>query len=516
MKTSLLFLLLLTSFQYANAQADASDHDASVPIHYFDFSLELVKETPGFSPPVVARAFGYMGLTLYEAVVPGIPTHASTEGIIYGLQEVTDADPEADYHWPTVANNAMALILDSLFRTATPANKDSLAFIRNFYNELFAYQLPSQVYEDSRLFGEAIGRDILDYSRTDGAHEGFANNFPPSYIPPVGEDLWVPFGMQTALQPYWGQNRPFLAIDTTQETLPDPPVPFSTTPGSDFYEEAYLVYETGITLTPERTNIALYWADGAGTITPAGHSVSILNNILVREDANLEEAALAYAKLGISISDAFLACWKAKYIYNLCRPVTYIRQHIDSTWLPLIATPPFPEYPSGHSSQSGAMYTVMTDMFGEPYAFIDSTHGTNHGGPRAFNSFYNAAYEAAQSRLYGGIHYEMGNIAGFGLGINVGNNVIDLFNQLNVGTKQPSDRLDNISIYPNPATTQILVNAGVDMIGTDYQMRDLYGKIVLSGTITHESMPVDVNHLIPGLYVFEAGDASVPKMVFKN
>lgn len=507
MKTLLLFTILLISATLF-AQTDAKDFDSSVPNHYFDFSLKLVKETAGFTPPVASRAFGYMGLALYESVVPGIPGYISTEGTMYELTNVTSASPGAEYHWPTVANNAMAFIVDSLFRTATPVNKDSLYKIRDYYNDLFEGQQTPQVFNDSKEFGQIIGADIFNYSRTDGAHNGFASNFPPSYVPPVGEDLWVPFGMQVCLQPYWGSKRPFIEVDSSEEVLSPPPPPFSTAPGSIFHNYAMQVYNTTLNLTTEQINIVLYWADGVGTITPPGHSISMLKNILVDEDHNLETAAIAYAKLGIAISDAFLACWKTKYFYNLCRPVTYIRGHIDSTWLPLIGTPPFPEYPSGHSSQSGAMSSVMTDIFGSSYSFTDRTHGSSFGGPRSFESFDEAAQEAAISRLYGGIHFEFGNEAGLDLGYFVGNNVNRLFEELNVATEEPNHPLANLEIFPNPAFENVTVKSVTSLNGTSYKLMDLFGKVMTDGKLNDEVTTLSVGTLTPGIYIFQAGENS--------
>ncbi len=505
MKKLIPFLLLFINFSL-QAQSDANTYDASIANHYFEFSLKLVKETPGFTPPVAARAFGYMGLTLYESVVPGIPSHITTRGVMFGLTDVTLPEQGVDYHWPTVANNALAMIVDSLFRTASAANKDSLLQIKSYYNDLFASQISAQVFNDSKAFGEAIGTDILDYSRTDGAHDAFAHNFPADYVPPAGESLWVPFGMQQCLQPYWGENRPFIESDTSAETISPPPPPFSTEPGSVFHDYAMEVYNTSQTLTPEQSNIALYWADGGGSITPPGHSISMLKNIMVDENFNLEVAALSYAKLGIAVSDAFLACWKTKYIYNLCRPVTYIRANIDTAWLPLMNTPPFPEYPSGHSSQSGAMGAVMTDLFGSSFAFTDRTHGSNFGGPRSFDSFQEAAEEAAISRLYGGIHFVFGNQAGLNLGNIVGQNVNNLFAQVNVSTENPTDVSANLLIYPNPVQDIVTLKSNADMVGSSYQLLDMYGKVVSRGLIGDEVTTLSIQHLSAGMYILQAGE----------
>jgi membrane-associated phospholipid phosphatase len=127
--------------------------------------------------------------------------------------------------------------------------------------------------------------------------------------------------------------------------------------------------------------------------------------VLRRERSSLAEAADAYARVGMAVSDAFVACWSQKYRYNLLRPVTYSRAQFDPAWLSLLVTPPFPEYPSGHSVQSGAAFQVLTDLFGKRYRFVDRTHVERGFAPRPFGSFLEAAEEAAISRLYGGIHF---------------------------------------------------------------------------------------------------------------
>jgi membrane-associated phospholipid phosphatase len=111
------------------------------------------------------------------------------------------------------------------------------------------------------------------------------------------------------------------------------------------------------------------------------------------------------SRLGMAVSDGFVACWKSKFDYDLLRPVTYIKKVIDDAWEPLLPTPPFPEYPSGHSTQSAAAATVLTQFFGENFAFEDRTHVREKFQGRPFNSFWDAANEAGISRLYGGIHF---------------------------------------------------------------------------------------------------------------
>jgi hypothetical protein len=182
--------------------------------------------------------------------------------------------------------------------------------------------------------------------------------------------------------------------------------PYSAEPFSSFYADAVEVYDTVNHLTPEQRAIAIFWSDDPGvTATPPGHSISITTQVLRAKRASLMTAAEAYVKVGLAVSDAFVACWSAKYRYNLLRPITYIRNVIDPAWAPILNTPPFPEYPSGHSVQSGAAATVLADLFGRRYSFVDHTHDERGLPARRFDSFGDAAREAALSRLYGGIHF---------------------------------------------------------------------------------------------------------------
>jgi hypothetical protein len=164
-------------------------------------------------------------------------------------------------------------------------------------------------------------------------------------------------------------------------------------------------------LTPEQKEIALFWADDPGkTSTPPGHSISIASQVLREKNASLALAAETYARVGMAVADAFIGCWNTKYQYDLIRPISYIQNVIDPTWnnpsiTDPVTTPPFPEYTSGHSVQSGAAASVLTALFGDSYKFTDNTHVQRGLPARTFYSFFQAADEAALSRLYGGIHF---------------------------------------------------------------------------------------------------------------
>ena len=173
-------------------------------------------------------------------------------------------------------------------------------------------------------------------------------------------------------------------------------------------------------LSPEQEAIARFWSDDPGaTPTPPGHWISILTQVVRALDLPLDRAAEAYALVGIAVADAFISCWNAKYRDNVLRPVTYIRRLIDPDWTPLLITPPFPEYTSGHSVQSAAAAHVLSKLFGR-LAFTDRTHERRGLAPRSFGSFMEAAREAAISRLYGGIHFRAACERGFDQAICIG------------------------------------------------------------------------------------------------
>jgi PAP2 superfamily len=403
----------------------ASSFGAQVPTAWFDLALDLVRLTPGFSPPVVARVFGYAGVTLYEALVPGMPGYLSLSGRLKDLGAGPGPSDPA-HHWPTVANAALASILRSQFPTATIESKAAMDALEESLADIFRTTVPPGIYRRSVDRGRGIASHIFEWSKFDGGHEGYLHNFPP-YTPPVGPGLWVPTppGFLPALQPFWGSNRPF-ALPSGAECDPGPPLAYSEEPSSAFYAETLECYEVVTNLSPEQRVIALFWSDDPGiTCTPPGHSISILTQVVRGHGCTLDVAAEAYARVGMAVADAFVSCWNTKYRYNLLRPVTYIRHLIDPSWSSLLVTPPFPEYTSGHSVQSGAAAQVLTDLFGT-VAFTDHTHDDRGLTPRSFGSFFEAAEEAALSRLYGGIHFRTAIVLGLDQGRCVGQHVSDL------------------------------------------------------------------------------------------
>ncbi len=409
----------------------SSSYDNSISIKWFETFRNLTKLNTGFTPPVAARAFGYCGITLYESVVNGIPNANSLSGQLQELNILPTPAADESLSFAIVANAALADAARYYYANMSDSMMQVVFDLERTIDEEYGSSLEPEVFYQSRIYGKKISAAIFDWSKTDGGHEGYTRNFPDSYVVPQGEGLWIPTGIQLRpLQPFWGNNRTFIPNCTMLSQPETSPPTFSTDPASEFYLMAEEVYTTTQNLSDEQKNIAKFWSDDPGKPgTPPGHSISIALQILARENTDLALSSIVLAKVGIAVSDAFVSCWKCKYQYNLIRPVSYIKAHIDQDWLPILNTPPFPEFVSGHSSQSGAFAEVMTDVFGTNYSFIDSTHINRSdidGTPRLFTSFENCAEEAAISRIYGGIHYTISNTEGLKLGKKVGEMVNSL------------------------------------------------------------------------------------------
>lgn len=376
--------------------------DAVVASRWFVLALALTQQTPGFTPPVASRAFGYAGVALYESLVAGMPDHRSLAGALNVLEPLPPGRPSRRLDWNVVVDTTLATVFHELYARAPDSAHAAIETQRASTSTNPGLRRRSEDH------GEAIAAAVLAWSHDDGGHDGDLHNFPADYVAPTGPGLWTPTppAYASALQPYWGENR-CLGLGSADDVMAAAPDPFSIEPGSAFWNGAHEVYETVNSIDAEQLAIARFWADDPGaTATPPGHTISILDQIVARDGHALDTAAEAYCRLGIALSDAFVGCWRAKYTFNLIRPITYIREHIDPAWgdpLPL-ATPPFPEHTSGHSVQAAAGAEVLATLFGD-VPFVDATHESRGLPSRSFGSIRAAADEAAISRLYGGIHY---------------------------------------------------------------------------------------------------------------
>lgn len=427
------------------------------------------------SPPVASRLMGYASAALYSGLAAATPGMPSLAGRLNAFPDLPGADATGAVDATISAVAAERVVVDSLLREALPTTRgalnrlaDSLTRIRE------ATGVRPDVRSRSEALGERVGLAILAWARADGFDSTRAR---PAYTPPVGPGYWVndapvttyaaqnlsgasefvaidnPANVMRAgavsdrglilnrpkqagvkslpamniagtSEPYWGTMRPFV-LRTWQECAAPPPPPYSTDTTSALYRNADTVRMARVSLTPEQRAIALYWADNAGESgTPVGHWLSITSQMVSERHLSAQDAAWLMVLVSAAQADAFIASWGYKYQHTLIRPRTYIRRVIDSTWEPLIPTPPFPEYPSGHSTVSSAAATVLAAVVGDG-PFDDST-GLTIGNPvRRFDSFVAAAREAGLSRIYGGIHFPYGNMGGRALGECIGAKVIE-------------------------------------------------------------------------------------------
>ena len=405
---------------------DAADsYPSEVASKWFDTLYDVVK-SEGTSPPPASRIYGVTAVSLYESIVSGTEEHRSLVGQLNGLRRLPRPQKGAKYHWPTVANAALARTIRGIFTSLKAENLAAVNAIEADFDERFEAEVKQKVFQRSVAHGHMVADAVLGWCGTDGF--GNLNNCP--YVPASVAGAWeptYPLYNPNPLQPCWGQIRPMVRASGAA-CRPAGHPEFSTDFGSDFYAAGLEVYNIGRNLTAEQKTIARYWADGPGaTGTPPGHWIAIVGQIARKRALSLAAAAEAYARVGIAVHDAFIQCWNAKYLTNGQRPETYIQHTIDAGWLPYLVTPNFPTYTSGHSTQSGAAATVLTDMFGTK-AFTDTTH-TDHGllppqAPRAFGSFDKAADEAALSRLFGGIHFAFDNDDGLASGRCIGRTIL--------------------------------------------------------------------------------------------
>lgn len=395
---------------------------ANVPAKWYALAVKLSRTTANQNiAPVNARAFGYMGIAFYETVVPGLPKYQSIEKQLNGLPTLPKINCGDLYFYPAAANAALANMVHHMFGNTSVSQNFTIDSLENSLKTQFASMIPKNILDRSALFGQNISNALYSWSVSDGGDQAYLNPYPTSYVPPTETGLWVPQPGQLDQLPYWGNNRTFIK-DNAANTQPPPPPAYSTDPSSQLYKEELEVYNESINQDPEHVIIAKYWAALPGPSV----SISILSSVLANKNASLSIAAEAYCKIGMATSDALVSCYKTKYVYNQLRPITYIQANINPLWKSLLPTPPFPDYTSAHSMQTGAAARVLADIFGDNTTFTDNSINDLGFTPRTFTKFSDYANEVGLSRIYGGIHVRSSDFIGLKWGNVVGMHVSEL------------------------------------------------------------------------------------------
>nr|WP_293837493.1 vanadium-dependent haloperoxidase [uncultured Arsenicibacter sp.] len=406
---------------------------ADVAAKWGDMTLRLARNTPGNTPTFASRSFGYMGLTMYETGVYGIPDHQSLAGQVAGISSLPQPESGKTYDWVLSINAGQAFMLSQLYENTADKNKQAIDSLSMAIKA--SRTTAADVADRSEKFGLAVAQAIYEFSKTDGGHQGYKDTFPLDYVLPTAPGNWIPptdgqVAIRRALHPYWGNNRRFVAANGN---LPVPkPETYTKDPASNYYKLYKAVYDKNISLTQEEKEIAAWWGDDPSqTFTPPGHSYNLATIAIRTKKATLAQAVETYARTGMAIADAFMNCWKCKYTYHNERPSTFVRANVNAAWTPFWPEPPFPAFPSGHSTQGAAAATVLTDLYGANVSFVDNSHVGRARDElrnvdykaRSFTSFWQTAEESAWSRFLGGIHTQQDNDTGLAEGKKIGENV---------------------------------------------------------------------------------------------
>jgi len=385
-----------------------------------------------FSPPVASRIYAYPSIAAYEVLHHEHPEYQSLAGQLNSLSPTPQPTDDKEYCISLAGVHAFLAVSKAMIFS----EQDIADFTKEIHEEYKKTGIPKRTFRNSIEYGEQVARHILEWADKDGYKQ---TRTYPKFAITDEEARWQPTppAYMESIEPHWREIRPFV-LDSAQQFVPTSPSPFDLSIGSTFRQEVMEVYETVNNLTEEQTEIASFWdcnpyvqhqtghvMFATKKITPGGHWMGIAGIATQSTDANIMESAATYASTAITLADAFISCWDEKYRSNLIRPETIINEHIDENWTPLLQTPPFPEYTSGHSVISTAAALMLTHLHGENFIFEDDVE-VEYGLPkRSFTSFKKASDEAAISRLYGGIHYMPAITHGVEQGQQVGNFIIN-------------------------------------------------------------------------------------------
>ncbi|MCS7085182.1 MAG: vanadium-dependent haloperoxidase [Bacteroidia bacterium] len=382
----------------------------------------------GFSPPVASRIYAYLNVALYEGLRRKDLRYLGCAGQLRELKSLPSPEAGVEYEWRLAANRAAAQVARALVYRAH--------LVAPMENKVFeALKNGAKNVEKSVAYGELLAKAILDWAQKDRYAETRSME---KYAPLKRLGAWEPTPplFDDAVEPHWGKLRPFV-LDSAAEFAPVRPPRFDEKPTSRFYQEAMEVYRLTQNLQPEHRAIAAHWdcnplvstvvgheMSSRRQLSPGGHWIVITGIACDTLKKNLLETAAVYLQVSIALADAFIGCWHVKYTTHVMRPETFINRYIDKNWRPMLETPQFPEYTSGHSTISRAAAEVLTARLGDNVGFRDTVENFLGLPTRNYVSFLQAADEAAISRIYGGIHFRQAMEDGAAHGKQIGKAVL--------------------------------------------------------------------------------------------
>ncbi len=410
--------LLMLALALGACSIPQTREDYKPVVQNADFLHRAVKQVTDvivhdiFSPPVASRIYTYMTVAAYEVAIHQDSRFQTLAGQLNGLEPVPQPEAGKEYCYPLASVEAMLVI----GRTLVFSEDKMDAFHEKMMQEFKDAGVPEEIFERSVAYGQQVAQHVIAWSGKDNYKQ--TRSF-PKYTIVDDPATWKPTppAYMDAIEPHWNKIRTFV-LDSAGQFKPSRPTAFSIDKKSKFFTEANEVYLTGKNLTKEQNEIAFFWdcnpfmmnvkghvMFATKKISPGGHWMNITRVACNKTNAGFVESAEAYVRVSLGLIEGFISCWDEKYRSRLIRPETYINQYIDEDWVPLLQTPPFPEYTSGHSVISSASASILTKLFGDNFAFTDSTEMEFGLTARSFSSFKQASEEAAISRMYGGIHY---------------------------------------------------------------------------------------------------------------
>ena len=384
-----------------------------------------------FSPPVASRIYVYPSIAAFETISFLNPeAYKSLSGQISGLEKII---------YPTDKNinsNLASLYAFNKVGEKFIFSKERMKFLnKDFQKKIKNLNIPYKTIKASKKFGEYVANHILNWAKKD--NYDITRTY-PKYSIKEADHYWKPTppDYMDGIEPHWGKIRT-MVLDSANMFPSKPPLKFDLTKGSPFQLQLQQVFQIGDNLTDEQLNKASFWdcnpyvthhtghaMIATKKITPGGHWIGITAIASRINNSDFLETINAYANVSIALFDSFIACWDDKWKTLVVRPETLINKYYDDKWVPVLQTPPFPEYTSGHSVISRAAAVTLTDLYGENFSFVDTTE-LKYGLPeRKYKSFIHASEEAAISRLYGGIHYMMAIEEGVIQGEKVGSYIV--------------------------------------------------------------------------------------------
>ena len=382
------------------------------------------------NPPLASRFFAYTTLAGYEVISQNEKGFKSMLGVLNEYPDLKKTDSIQGYAYQLSALLAMLETAKKMQPSGKLLEKYRLHLLDSCRQSGYTEDVISQ----SEKYALAVSKKILAYAKADRYNK--ISNY-QRYTPSNTPGSWYPTppAFFEAVEPWFKTVRPF-TLDTCNQFIPSPPVPFSTDKNSAFFKMMLTNYND--TLTEEHRSIAAFWdcnpfalqdkghlLMGVKKISPGAHWMGITGIACAKADKSFGESMLIFSSVAVGLMDGFICCWDEKYRSNRIRPETAIRKYIDTKWTPLLQTPPFPEYLSGHSTISATSATILTHYFGDKFNYTDSVE-VRYGLPaRSFTSFLQAAQEAAVSRFYGGIHFKDAIDNGLLQGYKVGDWVVN-------------------------------------------------------------------------------------------